>query len=106
MTHPAIPIVRRLAAEHPDRHTICRYTNEDSTEPVCIIGHAVHELGVPLGSLAENQSMPTCDALSLVKSSVLPSIQELDWLSTVQFEQDNGASWSEAVQTADKLYPL
>ena len=107
MTHPAIPIVRRLAAENPDRHAICVYATEDATEPVCIIGHAAHELGAPLDILARDPHLTTCDALALAPIPPPgPLSPEGFWLSTVQFEQDEGASWSQAVQTADNFYPL
>lgn len=102
-----IATMRRLAAEHPDRTAECQYTRredefDDSTPlvaPVCIVGVALHELGVGLETLNFYEG-------SNVNQLIQADVESKNgWLFWVQNQQDLGDTWAEAVASADDYYP-
>lgn len=80
--------------------------------PGCLMGQALHALGVPLELLRDR-----CERTGIRRvlgilgvpmsvSKVTGSLQEADWLSSVQYNQDSGCSWGKCVEIADHEYPL
>lgn len=101
---------RNLAMAHPDRVAVCSYTIYDDGElvPNCIVGTAAHNLGV---SLEELYSVNTCGIRHLVFNETPEWLDASDngaapvitWLGWLQGSQDGGATWGEALNTADRF---
>ncbi|OHT98264.1 hypothetical protein BKG71_19290 [Mycobacteroides chelonae] len=92
--------IRKLADEKPDRKAECVYWV--GKEPVCIVGHAAHRLGLDM-------TVPHGDALmALGQWGVTGKKVEKAWIATVQAAQDgrlNGKmSWYSAVYAADGAF--
>ena len=98
--------VRELAYEHRyyiyddfNEHGICRYINQG--EGSCIVGRALVNLDIDPEEITRLEGNP---ASEVVAELVGPGEQaSLEWLDTVQCEQDNGTPWGEAVLIADEL---
>jgi len=123
--------VREVAAERPDfiykRRTytnhekVCVYTEPDGT-PSCIIGVALARVGDPVPSWDEDRFYsPSVDReLTIFGTRVWLDYFGIDniwnesdevrsrihWLNYLQNQQDNGATWSEAVEWADRNYAI
>jgi hypothetical protein len=111
--HPMIQAVRDAARANPENQPVSQYTDLEDGElvPCCIIGTALHTLGVPLSTLAgvdREYDYPT-----VVEEPVLeiipgpyPTNLEVAWLRRVQLEQDSFEPWKNAVALADCVCPL
>ena len=95
--------VKRLAAEHPARQVDCVYANERG-RPVCIVGCALYNLGVPPRALKVlnvhgNGTRNTIDDVYAdfpVQGRSHPST--VAKLAKIQVRQDEHETWGEAVR--------
>jgi hypothetical protein len=99
-------IVRRLATESPDEVRNCTYVDDCTapTEPHCIVGCALFELGVPLHQLAEHDGMAIYE-LPFAFNGLDDdgrTVTALSWLERVQAKQDLRWSWGEALAAAQR----
>lgn len=111
--------VREAAAKNPYNWAGCTYTMPDDTgarlAPRCIVGQALFDLA------PEEEKQDVLEYLSPLKGENvghLISFQryeilegdrystEARWLLAVQTRQDDGNSWAEAVEYADRYHPL
>jgi hypothetical protein len=87
---------------NPDTQPICWYVHGE--EPGCIVGHALHAAGVPLGRLREEERNDAGGVLrSLHGDSRLRFTHEdgvAELLAAVQQDQDSGVPWGEALTNA------
>ena len=115
--------VRKIAAERPDfvygkqgliSPDTCSYFGRDvgdeSGSP-CIIGQALKNLGVDTSLLKQaedecDDNMGIASALDVKHIELAYTDREALWLSHVQRKQDNGETWAEAVESADKWVEL
>lgn len=100
ITDPAalVAAVRQAAKDHPDfvYHNDgggCDYEPDELNPYGCIVGHASRQSGQPL----------TNGAVSVGGIEGVCGTPYEDWLDTAQSRQDNGDSWSKAVERADVL---
>lgn len=124
--------VREIAAERPDHVYVrpgtasnfysakCYYTTEEGS-PDCIVGHAMARIGKPMPAQShDDEDHPSCPLLNhgVGDGAWLRALGVVDeyygnykmidvvrWLHRVQREQDDKASWGDAVATADLRYP-
>lgn len=111
--------VRTLALAEPDKvyavpddqpnrdRALCFYVHVDPETgvqtPGCLIGTALHQLGVSLDALAGWEGLAAALAVpALVDGEV--SDADLRFLGTAQDQQDDGATWRDAYLRADN-YP-
>lgn len=114
--------VRTLAAAFPEkvysnpvpqteRVSSCLYvhpaTDTTPATPGCIIGTALHVLGISLDDLSRVEGTGAYSAIN----NVLPfedyvSNSVLEWARTVQMRQDSGKTWAKAVALADERHDL
>lgn len=79
----------------------CRYVRTDADEPGCIIGAALHKMGVPLHQLRpwEGQSVaaviPEIEITLNIGHASENLMDAADWAQT---RQDLGATWGEALE--------
>lgn len=92
--------IRELAAEFPDRRAECFYLNPDFT-PNCIVGHALLATGMTIGRLEKHEGRAFDTILAMENRSSRYS-RTAKWIQEVQLRQDNGATWSESVNGADR----
>ena len=99
--------VRKIAAADPyyiyddfdEDEGYCRYINNG--EGSCIVGKALVNLDIDPETIIRLEGNP---ASEVVAELLGPGEQaSLEWLDTVQCEQDNGTPWGEAVLIADEL---
>jgi hypothetical protein len=84
----------------------CRYVSNDDDAPVCIVGHALFRLGVPLAELVTYEGQAADAVLvSLKTRGFFSEVDEdaADLLTEAQTKQDNGVPWGEAVVLATEL---
>jgi len=104
-----IAAVRQAAEEHPNRvYTpgegvqwgACQYRPTKGNPSGCIIGKAMRDTGHSVDHVRAGS------ALSVVPAalSIDPERHDdsLQWLESVQARQDDGETWSRAVEYADK----
>ena len=111
--------VRRVGEAQPQHRLsntqACRYATKDGKQPVCIVGHALHNLGVSLDVLFRLDRSSSLEASTRIESEEardmlgLPAFnvdpetdRHLEWAGEVQSEQDMNVPWGEAVERADK----
>lgn len=106
-----VRVVREIAAEQPDRvyerprgtgigiAPACLYAH--GAEPGCIMGHVAIRLGVPIDVVQDWDGKG--GIATILKAH---SIQEGVWLDEVQVRQDQGETWGDAVELADRIFPL
>lgn len=112
--------IRELAKNDPYRTAACSYFNA-SNNPVCIVGHVLHEMvgagfiypeGLADESstiyLADSAGNTICPGNTTASSLPWPDLgfrkptpKQLAWVSEVQAQQDMYATWAEAVALAD-----
>jgi hypothetical protein len=93
--------VRRLANENPDAKRACRYVNEETNEPNCIVGCALYNLGMPIEVLRDRNRL---NFHVWTHKQGLQNNLSATWVAYVQGEQDMGKTWSKAVEYADERY--
>lgn len=110
--------VRALADEKPDfvyqkpeGASICKYVagkfSDDSARPDCIMARALHALGVSLKFLQCFEGAAVETVLGGMGLRWEPETeQQSEWLRAVQYGQDNGMAWGNAVKESDLAYPL
>lgn len=80
--------------------TTCSYvTGEDDVG--CIVGQALMRLGVSLFTLLTQENKTASQAIRGIFPNQF-SWEDLDWIDTVQSNQDNGFDWKNAVERANK----
>lgn len=107
--------IRRLAKQYPDRIAKCEYVDGATGEPVCIVGTALHNLGVStsvLDDFGSDRFRAVVEATELChRLGAGPEITfdlkdlQLSWVDFVQGKQDAEFSWGRAVGTTEHLYP-
>lgn len=94
--------IRSLAQQFPNRKAECRYVI--SGKPCCIVGTALYRKGIPLETLAKVNYYGIIawdESEGAMPFHIeLDSPFDLEWLSAVQQNQDNGMTWAEALQHA------
>lgn len=104
--------VREQAQAHPDKvyakdpsvttGVVCAYAH--SSEPGCIIGWALHDLGWSLDDLRTLDLGEDTGIVDVIRTGEIPGIDqgddEVEWLSEVQNYQDKGKPWGDAVAQA------
>ena len=93
--------IRALARQFPDRVVECRYVNEDGIEPLCIIGTALFNIGVPLRAMVGYDELGGTTCWSIVEG-----VEHDSWIATVQLNQDKKLSWGLAVDYTDEEFGL
>lgn len=91
--------VRRLAGEQPARETKCMYWNHATDAPECLIGNALHNLGVTIPTHWNEAFVDNVDWSTVGFTSVYGP--QLQWLNIVQNNTDHSIPWSHAVERAD-----
>lgn len=111
--------VRRLASEQPDfvyskqeganPNEDCSYFGcqlGNTTGQACIVGQALASLNVDMSGLkrreVEGIGMAIGSALDEGVVDIPYTEEEQAWLGNVQYHQDRGESWAQAVAMADK----
>ncbi|GAA2294375.1 hypothetical protein GCM10010149_47940 [Nonomuraea roseoviolacea subsp. roseoviolacea] len=108
-----IDAIKTVAAENPDRvytspeHMsttgTCFYVHRDEAtdelSPGCLVGAALHRLGVPLETLQRNEDTNAFNLLS--KLFPMLTTQTCSFANSAQMDQDGGRSWGEAVAYAE-----
>ncbi|MGV9815454.1 hypothetical protein ACWDTQ_26530 [Streptomyces cellulosae] len=96
------------APEHMDANGQgrCFYVHTDPetgepVEPGCIVGTALHRLGVPLDSLMNFETLPAAEVLDAFFKDVSAPI--MDAYSLAQARQDTGRTWQKAVADASVI---
>ena len=107
--------VREIVQANPDFvYTVnesdegsCAYFPTEGNPNGCIIGYASRECGHSLDGDAYTNVIASTALHRLwgLKESDLWSDPKLRWLHSVQRNQDMDSSWSEAVASANELYP-
>lgn len=94
--------VKKVAAENPDHvypEQYCQY--QHNGKPSCIVGQALHRLGVPVDTLAELDEGGGAVVAGLPQMRPdlfeVDSVSDLFALSDAQEAQDNLLPWGEAV---------
>lgn len=98
-------VVKDVAAGYPDHQpeTVgCRYFDEFGT-PSCIVGHALARLGVEPDPFLDdgelNYETPVDELCDFVEND---SHWSMEWLKCVQWWQDRGYLWSQAVEKSKR----
>lgn len=99
--HELVKEIRRLAKENPDKKAECQYVYEEDLTPCCIVGHALYNLELVAVGELEKQNEDRFDQTSW-GCDFSGTTDEQHWISEVQENQDNGATWAQAVEIADK----
>lgn len=109
--------VRRLAAEQPDfvysgqegAVGECSYfgcATDNTSGQACIVGQALANLNVDMSDLKRNEDkgygMDIGAALDVGVVDIPYAEREAKWLGDVQYHQDRGESWAQAVELVDK----
>lgn len=110
--------VRRLAAEQPDfiygnqegaEENECSYFGcavGDSNGQACIVGQAMTNLGVDMERLEDlEKSGISAGIIAALEDGLVPikhTGEDAQWLANVQYYQDNGRPWGEAVALASE----
>ncbi len=88
--------------EYSERADDCLYVHRDETGaiegPGCVMGHALHRLGVPLEELALYEGLAIACVVGHLTSGISQGTEEI--LRRVQTLQDEGSPWSEAYELA------
>lgn len=110
--------VRIIAEEHPERiyhdyyaevfpeadHAECAYFLENGA-PGCIVGHALHRLGINAQDVEEMNTgigvTDLLDSISYVDPMDRRQMSMVNWLTIAQSAQDRGEPWSSAIIEAD-----
>lgn len=97
--------VRRLAMESPSTIKGCYYFY--NSEPHCIMGQALTNLGVSKDSImvCSNQGKARVTQ-TLIRLGVNVTIDEEFWLNGLQLQQDQGIPWGDALRSTDYSNPL
>lgn len=114
--------VRKIAEERPGfiysdqpngTHFLCSYFGRaigDEAGGPCIVGQALKNLEVPMEGLLEVENAGEDSDISTVLDRGYVDIEytgsEAMWLAKVQMKQDDGNSWAQAVEEADKWVAL
>lgn len=94
--------VREVAAlrpQHIDPNDPCLYIYDG--QPACIMGCALWDLGVIQPSLEDDGDNQKLIPKLLSRLDLEVDEAEIEWLSAVQKNQDNGLSWGASVEHAD-----
>jgi hypothetical protein len=93
--------------EGADTTAKCRYTDPFDNVPVCIVGHALFRLGVPLAELAKLEGEAADTVLSSFDQMGYFDVDDdaVELLTEAQTKQDNGAHWGDAVAWASGFDP-
>jgi len=106
--------VRRLADQHPNhRYTPnpeCAYHPDPENPNGCLIGWAARNVGYSLDHpVYQDYGVKEALALQFGLGRVWPGSsidRELRWIHAVQYQQDWGWTWGDAVDYADNLAVL
>lgn len=96
--------IRNLAKENPERTAGCTYLDSDGA-PVCIVGHAMFNLGL-IDESAKQSDWNKSD-FYILRFNGISGLDATDdaesrWIVAVQGMQDCGKEWGEAVEVADR----
>lgn len=101
---------KAVESESPDFIYGSRYVNGcfyvSRGEPACIVGRALHSLGVPIETLSAmdvgmDGTITHPDTVQVLRDAgFLPTESALVVMRTAQMEQDAGSSWGEAMAAA------
>lgn len=113
--------VRKIANERPDfvyadqplstptlQSNSCSYISASYGIPEgegCIVGQALQKLGISEDALQEHEGYIASGVLirlDIHDQEESEHTPELEWLDTVQSEQDTKKSWGEAIRVADE----
>lgn len=72
----------------------CRYVRADVDEPACIIGMALHKVGVPLGQFEDVEGLAADEAIKLLVNT---SDKVKSAAADAQTRQDQGRTWGDAL---------
>lgn len=99
------PFTVYTAPEHMSTTGACFYAhtdavNRDELSPGCLIGVALHRLGVPLETLAEHEDINA----RIMLGKLYPKLDNdtVDFANFAQAEQDKGVPWGTAVERAER----
>jgi hypothetical protein len=88
----------------PDAPGPCSYVHGDT--PGCIVGHALHNLGVSIDLLramdcSDEPIIDTAYELELVPAGVTMTEKAIQFFTAAQMHQDMRARWGEALRAAE-----
>lgn len=90
----------------PTYPTACHYVHGSGDKAVCgcIVGTALHDLGVPLDALSSQEGQPAYAVLMALESEGILTFdgQVSALMDTVQACQDTGETWQDSVVKALK----
>lgn len=104
--------VREVASDYPKyvykpTGGECTYfrkgENDGYSCPDCIIGHALHRLGVTIEDIKNNNIVSVRGLCRAYLPLSLSDDRTLEWLAEVQDRQDLGMPWAKAVKKADEV---
>lgn len=81
--------------EWKDGASQCRYVQPDGDGPACLIGVALHRLGVPLDALLDQEGCSASHVVGAVASGVTYAAARA--ANKAQEAQDIGATWGAAL---------
>jgi len=101
--HVYVPPVKNLGGP------TCWYVHNSSDGLVggCIVGQALLAVDVPAEDLHEYDLGDGANGSQVVRRYTGNlTVEQQQWIDSVQQQQDSGKTWGEAVEHADKFYPL
>ena len=93
--------VRKIAEAEPEMMTECRYFDILTHSPLCIVGHAMALQGMTIEDLRGENGSGFASVIANNGSAPVNLLDTVDWIGKVQYEQDSGLSWEQAVLRAD-----
>jgi hypothetical protein len=91
-----IETLRKVVAKYPDRVYV-KQLYVDGDEPGCVVAHVLYRLGVTLAELAQHENEV---AQGLVYDLLDTGLDVADTLREVQYRQDQGMTWRQALEAA------
>lgn len=92
----------RVPSADSDMGGSCLYWHEDEQQPGCIVGLALHKLGVSDEFLRNHEGNTSIGMLKLLTENhewTFEDYLEVDWwLNEIQRRQDDGMRWGDAIK--------
>lgn len=84
-----------------DENVLCEYN--DGEEPLCIVGHVFHYLGISPRDIPAGMVSTTLD-LMVERGQLKVTVGAAAVLAAAQGAQDSGATWGQALESARRVY--
>ena len=101
-------MMKVIATQHPNLKAECFYMDDAFVRPICLVGHALHQLGVKVPRDGNMERFRTLiqDGMIDLDIDVQDSEQyeAMMWIDRAQRAQDRGRSWGEALEMTHEAY--